>query len=227
MKLIKKILQFIKAPFYFLKINLYKFKSVEDLVDFTQNRSGGFIRQMQISSEITSLLNRLENEDIKNILEIGTARGGTLFSFSKVSSGESKLISIDLPKGDFGDGYSFLKIPLFKSFASKDKKIYLIRKDSHKGITLDEVKEILSDQKLDFLFIDGDHTYDGVKKDFEMYSSLVKEGGLIAFHDIVDGPKENVGGVPRFWQEVKNEHKYEEFIEDPLQGGYGIGLIKI
>jgi len=45
----------------------------------------------------------------------------------------------------------------------------------------------------DFLFIDGDHTYEGVEGDFEMYSPLVRRGGIIAFHDIVPGPPENVG----------------------------------
>jgi hypothetical protein len=33
------------------------------------------------------------------------------------------------------------------------------------------------------LFIDGDHRYEGVRRDFEMYSPLVGAGGLIAFHD--------------------------------------------
>jgi hypothetical protein len=48
------------------------------------------------------------------------------------------------------------------------------------------------------LFIDGDHTYEGVRRDFEMYSPLVRKGGIIAFHDIYPGPEESVGGVPKF-----------------------------
>jgi len=52
--------------------------------------------------------------------------------------------------------------------------------------------------ELNFLFIDGDHTYEGVRKNFEMYSPLVRRGGIVAFHDIVPRPPENVGGVPRF-----------------------------
>ena len=42
----------------------------------------------------------------------------------------------------------------------------------------------LGGAELDFLFIDGDHSYAGVKQDFEKYSGYVKRGGLIAFHDI-------------------------------------------
>jgi len=55
-----------------------------------------------------------------------------------------------------------------------------------------------SEAKLDFLFIGGDHTYEGVRMDFEMYSPLVRSCGIVVFHDIVPGP-ENVGGAPRFW----------------------------
>jgi predicted O-methyltransferase YrrM len=38
----------------------------------------------------------------------------------------------------------------------------------------------------------------GVKMDFEKYSPLVKKGGIIAFHDIIPGSYEYVGGVLSF-----------------------------
>ncbi|MEO0196406.1 MAG: class I SAM-dependent methyltransferase [candidate division WOR-3 bacterium] len=44
---------------------------------------------------------------------------------------------------------------------------------------------MLGNSKLDFLFIEGNHSYEGVKMDFEMYFPLVRKGGIIAFHDIV------------------------------------------
>lgn len=42
---------------------------------------------------------------------------------------------------------------------------------------------IVQDIKIDFLFIDGDHSYDGVSKDFNLYSTIMNEGGIIAIHD--------------------------------------------
>ena len=89
------------------------------------------------------------------------------------------------------------------------------------------VKGILNGKELDFLFIDGDHTYEGVRKDFEMYGKLVVKGGVIAFHDIVPGPPESVGGVPKFWNEIKHSFNYVEFVKDWKQGGYGIGVIYV
>lgn len=92
------------------------------------------------------------------------------------------------------------------------------------------MKRILGGHKLDFLFIDGDHTYECVKKGFEMYSPLVRKGGLIAFHDIVPGPLECVGGVPKFWNEIKQKYgrdKVIEIVKDWKQGGYGIGVLMV
>ena len=39
------------------------------------------------------------------------------------------------------------------------------------------------DIKIDYLHIDADHTYEGVKKDFELYSTLINENGIISIHD--------------------------------------------
>jgi predicted O-methyltransferase YrrM len=159
------------------------------------------------------------------VLEIGTARGGTLFLFTRVAGPEAKLISIDLPGGPFGGGYPRWKVPLYKSFARGRQKIYLLRKDSYDPRTLEEVERILGGEKVDFLFIDGDHTYEGVKRDFEIYSPLVRKGGIVAFHDIVPGHPKHVGGVPRFWNEIKMRYRYIEIVEDWRQSSCGIGMI--
>jgi hypothetical protein len=42
---------------------------------------------------------------------------------------------------------------------------------------------VRQDIKIDFLFIDGDHSYEGVKKDFDLYSKLLSEKGVIVLHD--------------------------------------------
>lgn len=42
---------------------------------------------------------------------------------------------------------------------------------------------VLQDIKIDFLFIDGDHSYEGVKKDFDLYSTILAEKGVIVIHD--------------------------------------------
>jgi len=181
----------------------------------------------QISSEILALLRILKEKRPRRILEIGTERGGTLMLFTEVASPSAILISMDLPSysGIFGFSYPRWKEGVYKSFAKWNQKVFLIRGDSHDSKTLKKVKSILRNDMLDFLFIDGDHSYEGVKRDFEMYSSLVRRGGIIAFHDIVPGPPEKVGGVPRFWKEVKTKFKSLEIVRSWRQGGFGIGVV--
>ena len=184
------------------------------------------IKPTQLKGEITELLRFLAKHKPKFILEIGTAGGGTLFLFARFSSPDATIISIDLPGGQFGGGYPEWRKILYKSLAVHKQKIHLVREDSHAPATFNIVKKILEGHQLDFLFIDGDHTYNGVKRDFEMYSRLVRKGGVIAFHDIVPGPPENVGGVPGFWNKIKRNFNYVEFVKK-RQGGYGIGVIYV
>ncbi|WP_197535048.1 class I SAM-dependent methyltransferase [Thermoproteus tenax] len=185
---------------------------------------------MQIREEVEQLVRLVAGVRPSVVLEIGTARGGTLFLWTWAATDDALLISVDLPGGLFGGGYPWLKGFLYRSFARGRQRVVLIRGDSHDQRTLERVERALGGRKVDFLFIDGDHTYEGVKRDFEMYSPLVRKGGIIAFHDIVPGPPEYVGGVPRFWSELKQRlprDKYMELVKDWRQGGFGIGVVYV
>lgn len=188
---------------------------------------GWRMKPFQIKSELETLLKILKKRNIKRLMEIGSANGGTFWLFSRVVEIDATLISLDLPGGDFGGGYQEIQVPFFSSFCLTNQRVFCIRNDSHSSKTLEEINRILAGQKLDFLFIDGDHTYEGVKQDFLMYHSLVNKGGLIGFHDIMEGPPELVGGVSRFWNETKTKYEHQEIIENCAQKGYGIGLLFI
>jgi predicted O-methyltransferase YrrM len=183
------------------------------------------IAPVQVRSEIEAFLELVAARAPRIVLEIGTAEGGTLFLFTRVATPDAIMVSVDLPGGPFGGGYPSWKTGLYRSFARPGQEISLVRGDSHAPVTAKSVSERLRNQQIDLLFIDGDHTYEGVKADFEMYSPLVRPGGLIAFHDIVPGPEEAVGGVPRLWQELKGASGSREIVADWSQGGYGIGTI--
>lgn len=210
---------------------MYKIRKIDadygldKLVAFAFRFCFGLITPMQVRYELLELLKKIDNVKPKYVLEIGTAGGGTLFLFSRIASKDAVIISIDLPGGRFGGGYSRARIPLYKSFALKNQQIYLIRKNSHDKETLDEVKDILNGNKIDFLFIDGDHTYQEAKRDFEMYSSLVKRNGMIALHDIVQS---NIKGceVSKFWDEIESKYDHIEIAKDWGQNWAGIGIIK-
>jgi len=208
-----------------------KAQGVEGLVDLVMAfRYGNVsIAPMQIRQEITALCQIVSALKPANVLEIGTARGGTLFLFAQLANPAAHLVSVDLPLGRFGGGYPNYKAPLYRSFARDTQRIDLIRADSHASETIARVQAAFP-TGVDFLFIDGDHSLAGVTQDFELYGRLVRPGGVIAFHDIVPGPGVGVGDVPRFWQELKRSGRvraeFLEFVEDWNQGGLGIGVLR-
>jgi predicted O-methyltransferase YrrM len=201
-------------------------RDVGTLADLVFDGSGGLMKPAQVRSEIMSLSCIVRDLAPKSIIEIGTAKGGTLFLFSRLADPAATLLSIDLPGGEFGGGYPEWKAKLYHSFSLPGQTMHLLRADSSAPNTIEKVKSIFGERLVDFLFIDGNHTYQGVKKDFELYSPLVRKGGIIALHDIAVHPDDANCNVDRFWNEIKN-HNSREFIEDQAQMWAGIGVYPV
>lgn len=152
-------------------------------------------------------------------VEIGVRHGWTYYLVSKVVKKTTLMIAIDLPGifpwGDEGSEKVFEKVLATIPFANV---IYANSQDETTKSALEELTNAV-----DFLFIDGDHKYQGVKKDWELYSPLVK--GHVAFHDIKARPKEDerkLIEVPRLWNELKANYKHHEIGSNP-----GIGILEI
>ena len=194
-------------------------------------RGKGYYRTLELKQNMTELLGlvrHLADQPLRRVCEIGTFKGGTLFIWCQLADPEARIVSIDLPGGAFGGGYSARSIPFFQSFCRERQQLDCLRQSSHDAATLGRLETLLQGKPLDFLFIDGDHTYEGVKKDFEMYSPLVRPGGWIGFHDIVARPQQPSIQVHRLWNELNQEHTHHEFIESSTQRRrIGIGLIEM
>ncbi|WP_363169252.1 class I SAM-dependent methyltransferase [uncultured Lamprocystis sp.] len=196
------------------------------LVAYTRALASGWFDPFQLDTEICALLDRVRFLQPKVVLEIGTANGGTLFMFTRVAAEDAVLISIDLPGGAFGGGYPRWRAPLYRRFALPRQSLYLLRGDSHSQAIISALKQLLNGRSIDLLFIDGDHTYAGVRSDHEVLSPLVRHGGLVALHDIhpiADGVTE----VPRYWCELRHAVGGVEVIADADQQGSGIGLYEV
>lgn len=217
-------------PLVSRKLSAFASDKPEEIFSFITNNFFSFFAPMQVPAEFLKFLSLAVAKKPSVILEIGTARGGTLFCLAKAAAPDALLISIDLPRGKFGGGYGLLQKALYHSFVSGRQKLFLLREDSHSAETFAKVKKIIekekSGQPLSLLFIDGDHAYEGVKKDFAMYRSLVGQEEMIGFHDIVPGAPDSAGGVAQFWQETKGAYPHTEIVADWHQGGYGIGVLE-
>ena len=184
------------------------------------------IRPAQTPEEIEQLYETVLELNPRRVLEIGTARGGTLYLWTQAAAEDATIVSVDLPAGQFGGGYATQRIPFYESFSHPGQELILIRADSHSSGTRDRVSEVFSRQQIDFLFIDADHTYAGVKADFALYSPLVRPGGLIAFHDILPNPDDLDIQVAPFWDQLKERYPVKELVWTNRKGWrIGIGLL--
>src|SRR5258708_13424561 len=195
--------------------------TIEGTIDYCVDRP---ILMAQARSEILQLAKILQAFGPKRSLEIGTNYGGTLFLLCSLSPSDAKIISVDLPFGPFGGGYPQRKAPLFRRFPRGGQKLQLLRADSHSAETKKRVMGILDGEEVDYLILDGDHGYGGVQQDFQMYSPLVRSGGIVAFHDIVTYRRESNCQVEKFWREVKLLYRHREIIENVGEGSQPIAV---
>jgi len=182
----------------------------------------------QNRGEVLALLDIVADIKPRRACEIGSMEGGTLFLLTQMCHPEAHVISLDWR-------YTQARRQTFPRFARHRQRLSLVEADSHDPDTRRRVERLLAGEPLDFLFIDGDHSYTGVKSDFEMFAPLVRAGGVVAFHDIVpdwrasrgEPTVRDSGGVPKFWSELRNRYfpNCREFIDDPRQDGCGIGII--
>lgn len=184
---------------------------------------------MQKLRELAPLLGLLRRRSPRVVVEIGTARGGTFYAWCQVADPSAIVVSIDLPGGPFGGAHSPQDLSTLRRYGSREQQLHLIRADSHTAETRRMLEEILDGREIDFLMIDGDHTYDGVRRDFEMYAPLVGHSNPIAFHDTLPHPRDSSCEVDRFWNEIRGDYRHTEFVDlgpDPLGPQYGgIGLL--
>ena len=69
---------------------------------------------VQKVSELSPLMSILKRRKLRTIVEIGTQKGGTLYAWCRVASPDAFIVSIDLPGGPFGGGYSLKEMKRLK-----------------------------------------------------------------------------------------------------------------
>jgi hypothetical protein len=83
----------------------------------------------------------------------------------------------------------------------------------------DEALERFPESSIDLLHIDGYHTYEAVRGDFEKWYPKVKPGGIVLFHDIAARLLDF--GAWRFWSEISKEHEAFAF-----RHAFGLGVLR-
>jgi len=228
-KAIKELTRTLRIPFSrwlaFRRLRTYHAqpRSLEETVDWAMQfgRYGYLtIHTLQKRSEIVSLARAVSELKPRTIVEIGTARGGTLLIWSSIAT--KRVISCDLVHRD-------AQRPLLEALPPPGSRcrVTLLTGDSHSSDFKARLARELNGEKVDFLFIDGDHTEAGVARDYNDYRDFVRPGGIIAFHDIIENQPLPDNQVYHFWNKVKAGQTTEEFVDDRKQCGFGIGIIRV
>jgi cephalosporin hydroxylase len=147
---------------------------------------------VQKQGELEWLLEHVRLVDPLVIVEIGVDQGGTFHAFEEAAP-LADVIGIDIGYGRWSSGP-----PL------ADPRVII--GDSHLPSTRIELERRLAGRPIDFLFIDGDHSFDGVAEDYWKYMPMVRTGGLVALHDVAHHSPETGVQVAEFWQRVKHRH---------------------
>lgn len=134
------------------------------------------------------------------LVELGTFRGVSFFSFCQ-SVKEHRLstqcVAIDCWNGDMQSGFYDDSIyNLVKKYTDDNYPEFTVLKKMYFDDAIDDFKE----NSIDILHIDGLHTYDAVRHDFDTWLPKVKPGGIILFHDVNE--YQETFGAYRLWDEI-------------------------
>ena len=184
---------------------------------------------LQQEIEITGVLDYIAAANPKVIGEIGLKHSGNSFLFTQKCRRAQQFVGLDL---------KLQNTVKLKYVAPVGMKFRFFEGSSYAAAIVEQVRRFLAGRQFDFLFIDGDHSFHGVKEDFLEYVSMVRPGGLIGFHDIVPDdvarhgtrPEESKcygGDVYAFWATLKPHFEHAEFVRSWDQTGFGIGVITL
>lgn len=154
----------------------------------------------------------------KHVLELGSYFGGWLYAVAPACADGAVLLSID----NNGEPHRLQRmLQLCGKLQEEGKTFRFHVGDTRSQPILDAVRREMPE--IDLLHIDGDHEYAACREDFLNYSALVRQHGMIIFHDI-----HGEAGVKRLWHEIKpfNPGAAEFFCkrERPLMG---TGVIRL
>jgi predicted O-methyltransferase YrrM len=172
----------------------------------------------QNPTEFEMLYRMVEQRQPKRILEIGAFFGGTLWNWFQLPSAEV-IVSVDLPVPEGSEHHKrvWQSRALWGDWAKETgvKFLDLIGRSDDWFIR----NEAEGRGPYDFMFIDGDHSYDGVKNDFVQYRPMLARGGAIAFHDTI----RHEPGVIRFAEELKDLYPWSQYFSPD----WGAGILVV
>ena len=157
----------------------------------------------------------------RRLVELGVCLGTSFFAFCQaVKDGglDTELVAVDTWEGDehtgfYGPGY----LEQFNG-VWRDRFPRLAVRQVRRPF--DEARTEVEDASVDLLHLDGCHTYEAARHDYETWSGSVRKGGVILFHDIAVRDDGRGFGAYRLWDELKARFPTAEFAHS-----FGLGVL--
>lgn len=145
---------------------------VDDISTFGGKYEGG-VHLQQVASEIAECIYDLKevNRKFSNFLEIGSAAGGNTYLFNHFFEFDNIAIIDDNRHKKYALRQEVLKDVPHSEFIG----------DSHSEQAVKFLEGLQCNY--DIIFIDGDHSYDGVKQDYMTFKDFLNYKGFVVFHD--------------------------------------------
>lgn len=176
----------------------------------------------QYPEEIEGFIRLLMGEGVRSYMEIGCRYGDTFHAVGCALEKGSILVAVDLPgaksgmknKGGHQDSWKYL-LRASDDLRNRGQKSFVILGDSHEESTKAQAAQYAP---FDALLIDGDHTAEGVRKDWHDYGGMAR---IVAFHDIA-GDGKWARQIRPLYEELASTHRHREFIFDGKRRGIGV-----
>lgn len=158
----------------------------------------------------------------QKVLELGTHHGGTAWVWITSGADSATIIAVDEYSeeitADCRDNNA-----LFQTWKKPGQQVAFIKGNF---ATKPIIEKVYTQGPYDWIFIDGNHEFQNIKRDFANYKNCIAPGGILLLHDIAQSNMDNDMEVGYFFEKLQDQgYATQKFIADPSCKWNGIGLV--